>query len=105
MELGFSRLTGIKIEHSNESAIAVTLPPASLIRARTIEQIVALIAEHMGAKRVSGVPMPTAASMAAPREASTDDVNLEALSDEEIEGLLRSDAASDGTSDPKDVVC
>jgi hypothetical protein len=32
-------------------------------------------------------------------------VNLEALSDEEIEGLLGYDAASDGTSDPKDAVC
>jgi len=104
-ELGLDSLMGVEIENSIESAIGVALPPASLIRARTIAQIVALIAEHMGAKRVSGVPMPTAASMAAPREASTDDVNLEALSDEEIEGLLRSDAASDGTSDPKDVVC
>src|SRR5260370_34854372 len=99
-ELGLDSLMGVEIETSIESAIGVALPPASLIRARTIAQIVALIAEHMGAKRVSGVPMPTAASMAAPEEASTDDVNLEALSDEEIDGLLRSDAASDSPSDP-----
>jgi NADPH:quinone reductase-like Zn-dependent oxidoreductase/acyl carrier protein len=99
-ELGLDSLMGVEIENSIESAIGVALPPASLIRARTIAQIVALIAEHMGAKRVSGVPMPTAASMAAPEEASTDDVNLEALSDEEIDGLLRSDAASDSPSDP-----
>jgi acyl carrier protein len=99
-ELGLDSLMGVEIENSIESAIGVALPPASLIQARTIAQIVALIAEHMGAKRVSGVPMPTAASMAAPEEASTDDVNLEALSDEEIDGLLRSDAASDSPSDP-----
>jgi hypothetical protein len=82
----------------------VTLPPASLIRARTIAQIVALIAEHMGAKRVDGAVATTAVSMTTPKEASTDDVNLEALSDEEIEGLLRSDSGSDSPPDPQDAV-
>jgi acyl transferase domain-containing protein/NADPH:quinone reductase-like Zn-dependent oxidoreductase/SAM-dependent methyltransferase/acyl carrier protein len=103
-ELGLDSLMGVEIENSIESAIGVTLPPASLIRARTIAQIVALIAEHMGVKGVSGVPTPTTASMAAPEEASTDDVNLEALSDEEIDGLLRIDSALDGPSDSQDVV-
>jgi len=42
--------------------------------------------------------------MVAPEEASTDDVNLEALSDEEIDGLLRFDSALDGPSDSQDVV-
>jgi acyl transferase domain-containing protein/NADPH:quinone reductase-like Zn-dependent oxidoreductase/SAM-dependent methyltransferase/acyl carrier protein len=104
-ELGLDSLMGVEIENSIESAIGVTLPPASLIRARTIAQIVALIAEHMGAKRVDGAVATTAVSMTMPEEASTDDVNLEALSDDEIEGLLGYDTASDGTSDPKDVVC
>jgi acyl transferase domain-containing protein/NADPH:quinone reductase-like Zn-dependent oxidoreductase/SAM-dependent methyltransferase/acyl carrier protein len=103
-ELGLDSLMGVEIENSIESAIGVTLPPASLIRARTIAQIVALIAEHMGVKGVGGVPVPTTASMAAPEEASTDDVNLEALSDEEIDGLLRFDSALDGPSDSQDVV-
>jgi len=103
-ELGLDSLMGVEIENSIESAIGVTLPPASLIRARTIAQIVALIAEHMGVKGVSGVPTPTTASMAAPEEASTEDVNLEALSDEEIDGLLRVDSALDGPSDSQDVV-
>jgi hypothetical protein len=95
---------GVEIENSIESAIGVTLPPASLIRARTIAQIVALIAEHMGAKGAGGVPVPTPPSMVAPEEASTDDVNLEALSDEEIDELLRFDSALDGPSDSQDVV-
>jgi acyl carrier protein len=103
-ELGLDSLMGVEIENSIESAIGVTLPPASLIRARTIAQIVALIAEHMGVKGVGGVPVPTTGSMAAPEEASTDDVNMEALSDEEIDGLLRFDSALDGPSDSQDVV-
>jgi NADPH:quinone reductase-like Zn-dependent oxidoreductase/SAM-dependent methyltransferase/acyl carrier protein len=104
-ELGLDSLMGVEIENSIENAIGVTLPPASLIRARTIAQIVVLIAEHLGAKTVNGAVATTAVSMTTPQEASTDEVNLEALSDEEIEGLLGYDAASDGTSDPKDVVC
>ena len=104
-ELGLDSLMGVEIENLIESAIGVALPPASLIRARTIGQIVALIAEHMGVKRVDGAIAPTAASRAVPEEASTDDVNLEALSDEEIEGLLGNDAASRGGSDPRDAVC
>jgi NADPH:quinone reductase-like Zn-dependent oxidoreductase/acyl carrier protein len=104
-ELGLDSLMGVEIENSMESAIGVTLPPASLIRARTISQIVVLIAEHLGAKRADGTVVAAAASMTTPAEASTDEVNLEALSDEEIEGLLGYDTASDGTSDPKDAVC
>ncbi len=103
-ELGLDSLMGVEIENSIESAIGVALPPASLIRARTIAQIVAMIAEHMGAKRVGVALAPTAACMTAPEETSTDDVNLEALSDQEIDGLLRYDAASDGASDPQDAV-
>jgi len=65
-----------------------------LIRARTIGQIVALIAEHLGAERVNGAPVETAALMMGPEPASSDEVDLEALSDEEIEGLLGNDADS-----------
>ena len=51
-DLGLDSLMGVEIENSIESSLGVSLPPASLMRARTIGQIVALIAEHMGAKPV-----------------------------------------------------
>ena len=68
---------------------------ARVIRARTIGQIVSLIAEHMGAKRASGAPMETATRETVPEPASSEEINLEALSDEEIEGLLGNDTATD----------
>jgi Phosphopantetheine attachment site len=92
-------LMGVEIENSIESAIGVALPPASLLRARTIGQIVGLIAEHMGAKRPGGAAAPPARAPAA-----TDEVNLEALSDEEISGLLGDDAAADGATEPENAV-
>ena len=93
-DLGLDSLMGVEIENSLEGSLGVALPQASLIRARTIGQIVALIAEHMGAKRASGAPMESAAREMVPDPASSDEVNLEALSDEEIEGLLGNDEAS-----------
>ena len=101
-DLGLDSLMGVEIENSIEGSLGVALPQASLIRARTIGQIVALIAEHMGAKRAGGALVATASRMTMPELASADEVNLEALSDEEIEGLLGDDAASDGPADPKD---
>src|SRR4029453_7164559 len=50
-DLGLDSLMGVEIENSLEAAIGVALPPTSLMRARTIGQIVTLIAEHMGASR------------------------------------------------------
>ena len=58
-DLGLDSLMGVEIENSLEGSLGVALPQASLIRARTIGQIVALIAEHMGAKRASVAPMET----------------------------------------------
>ena len=55
-DLGLDSLMGVEIENSIESSLGVSLPPASLIRARTIGQIVALIAEHLGAKPVDTAP-------------------------------------------------
>jgi acyl carrier protein/nucleoside-diphosphate-sugar epimerase len=103
-ELGLDSLMGIEIENTIEGAIGVALPQASLIRARTIGQITALIAEHMGAKRAGGALTVTAARTTVPEPASTDELNLDALSDEEIEGLLGDDAAADGPSDPQNEV-
>ena len=62
-DLGLDSLMGVEIENSIESSLGVALPQASLIRARTIGQIVALIAEHMGAKRAGGALVATAARL------------------------------------------
>jgi hypothetical protein len=91
---------GVEIENSIEGSLGVALPPSSLIRARTIAQIVALLAEHMGAKKSTAAF--TASTTPVIESASTEEVNLEALSDEEIEGLLRGDEAYDGASDSTD---
>ena len=80
-DLGLDSLMAVEIENSIESAIGVALPPASLMRARTIGQIALLISEHMGGASDG----PSKAVVAAPE--SADKVDLEALSDEQI-GLL-----------------
>jgi acyl carrier protein len=97
-DLGLDSLMGVEIENSLEAAIGVALPPTSLMRARTIGQIAALIAGHMGGKPVGVSPAPAAT---APEPASTDEVNLDALSDEEIDRLL---GAADEDPDPESAV-
>src|SRR4029077_20770958 len=47
-DLGLDSLMGVEIETSLEAAVGVALPPTSLMRARTIGQIAALIADHLG---------------------------------------------------------
>jgi hypothetical protein len=79
------------------------LPPASLLRARTVGQIVVLLADQMGTKISSKVPVLSAARVIAPASTSSDDVNLEALSNEEIDALLGADATFDGAPDPEGV--
>ena len=80
-DLGLDSLMGVEIENSLEAALGVALPPTSLMRARTIGQIAALIAGYMGGKTATPAPAPAAA----PVEASvTEDVDLDALSDEEL---------------------
>jgi acyl transferase domain-containing protein/NADPH:quinone reductase-like Zn-dependent oxidoreductase/acyl carrier protein len=91
-DLGLDSLMGVEIENSIEGSLGVALPPSSLIRARTINQIVGLLAEHMGAKSSQGT-LASATAALAPESASADEVNLEALSDEEIESLLGAGAA------------
>jgi acyl carrier protein len=95
-DLGLDSLMGVEIENSIESSLGVALPPASLIRARTIGQIVALLGEQMGAKKPEGVVSASPTQTTVPESASTDEVNLEALSDEQIEGLLGGEPAVDG---------
>ena len=97
-DLGLDSLMGVEIENSLEAAIGVALPPASLMRARTLGQIATLIAEHMGsgagAAKVPATPAVTAA------EAPADEVDLDALSDEDITQLLGEETA---TLKPSDV--
>ena len=59
-DLGLDSLMGAEIENSLESAIGVGLPPTSLMRARTIGQIAALIAGHMGGVTVAGASIGAA---------------------------------------------
>jgi acyl carrier protein len=80
-DLGLDSLMAVEIENSIESSIGVALPPASLMKARTIGQIATLISEHMGGATVS----PTTVN-AEPE--SPDKVDIEALSDEQIGRLL-----------------
>jgi acyl transferase domain-containing protein/NADPH:quinone reductase-like Zn-dependent oxidoreductase/SAM-dependent methyltransferase/acyl carrier protein len=103
-DLGLDSLMGVEIESSIESSTGVALPAASLIRARTLGQIVALIAEHMGVKRAGVAPTATAQSTPAHDPASTDEVDFDALSDEEIEGLLDDDATAKNAANPEDAV-
>jgi acyl carrier protein len=92
-DLGLDSLMGVEIETSIESSIGVVLPPASLMRARTIGQIVKLISEHLGEKG-GGAPAPRAAAPVerAPAEA----VDLEALSDQDIDRLLADEPETPG---------
>ncbi|HYR57440.1 MAG TPA: beta-ketoacyl reductase, partial [Chthoniobacteraceae bacterium] len=88
-DLGLDSLMGVEIENSLEAAVGVALPPTSLMRARTIGQIAALIAEHMGGKPAAAAPAPVAPSAPIP----TEEVDIEALSDEQIDRLLGDETA------------
>jgi acyl carrier protein len=95
-DLGLDSLMGVEIENSLEAAVGVALPPASLMRARTIGQIATLIDGHLGGK---GAPAP-APVVAAPADApAAEDVDLEALSDEDLDSLLADDTADDEDPD------
>ncbi len=87
-DLGLDSLMAVEIETSLESSLGVALPPASLMRARTIAQIAALIAEYLtGSKSSSPTKEP------APEPVPAETVDLDAFSDEEIERLFAEDTA------------
>jgi hypothetical protein len=94
---------GVEIENTLDASLGVALPPASLTRARTIGQIVSLIAEHMGAKRTGTTPAKKAPAKGIASRASAEEVDLTSLSDEEIASLLGEDTSAE-SSDPQDVV-
>ena len=81
---------GVEIENSLEAAIGVALPPTSLMRARTIGQIATLIAGHVGGTAPSASP-PTSPAPAPEPAPSSIEVDLDALSIEQIDGLLGGD--------------
>jgi acyl transferase domain-containing protein/acyl carrier protein/ubiquinone/menaquinone biosynthesis C-methylase UbiE len=91
-DLGLDSLMGVEIENSLEAAIGVALPPTSLMRARTIGQIATLMASHVGGPATTAAPISTGPNTAtAPNEdsvASHVEVDLDALSGEEIERLM-----------------
>ncbi len=89
-DLGLDSLMGVEIETSLEAAIGVALPPTSLMRARTIGQIAALIAGHLGGAKapVESAPTPVESEAAS-------SVDLDSISDEEIERLLGNAPASE----------
>ena len=91
-DLGLDSLMGVEIETSLEAAVGVALPPTSLMRARTIGQIASLIAGHLGGAAPAAESTPVSAQTEA-----TSAVDLDAISDEEIERLLEREADSEET--------
>ena len=89
-DLGLDSLMGVEIETMLESSIGVALPPTSLMRARTIGQIATLIAEQMG----SDADAP-AKPMVAEAATSTEEVDLDSISDEDLDLLLAGAVDSD----------
>ena len=86
-DLGLDSLMGVEIETSLEAAVGIALPPTSLMRARTIGQIATLIAGHLGGATTAAELAPAAV----PAE-TVSAVDIDAISDEEIERLLGTDA-------------
>ncbi|HEY4284382.1 MAG TPA: SDR family NAD(P)-dependent oxidoreductase [Chthoniobacterales bacterium] len=96
-DLGLDSLMGVEIETSLEAAVGVALPPTSLMRARTIGQIASLIAGHLGGGTNGSEPAPVPAQAEA---ASA--VDLDAISDDEIERLLGAESDSKETEAVED---
>jgi len=80
-DLGLDSLMGVEIENMIENSIGVTLPPTSLLRARTIGQIAGLIDEHLGggAKSAAAPAAPAAEAAVTVDEINFDEIDTEAL--------------------------
>jgi acyl carrier protein len=89
-DLGLDSLMAVEIETSLEGVIGVALPPASLMRARTINQIVILIAEHMAGPSSDATSAPQAIPAA---RSQSSEVDLDSISDADIATLLGGDPA------------
>jgi acyl transferase domain-containing protein/acyl carrier protein len=101
-DLGLDSLMGVEIENSLEAAMGVALPPTSLMRARTIGQIATVIAGHMGGKTPATAPAP--AAVPAADAATTADVDLDSLSDADLDRLLGEDSPSKEDPDTEGAV-
>jgi acyl carrier protein len=87
-DLGLDSLMAVEIENLIESTVGVALPPSSLMRARTIGQIAALLVEHLGGAAGSATTQGEVSG-----DALAAEVGVEELSDEDIEMLVEADAA------------
>jgi acyl carrier protein len=92
-DLGLDSLMGVEIENSLEAAIGVALPPTSLMRARTIGQIAALLATHMGGSAPTTTPVAVPATAVEPSAGETE-IDFDALSSEDIDRLVGDDKNS-----------
>ena len=80
-DLGLDSLMGVEIENSLEAAIGVALPPTSLMRARTIGQIAALMMAHIGGNTpATPAPVVPATLTSGDSDAVAAEVDLDALS-------------------------
>ncbi|MEX1044689.1 MAG: SDR family NAD(P)-dependent oxidoreductase [Chthoniobacterales bacterium] len=83
-DLGLDSLMGVEIENMIESAVGVTLPPTSLLRARTIGQIAGLIDEHLG----GGTKTAPAAAPVQEAVVTVDEINFDELDAGALEEIL-----------------
>jgi acyl transferase domain-containing protein/NADPH:quinone reductase-like Zn-dependent oxidoreductase/SAM-dependent methyltransferase/acyl carrier protein len=84
-DLGLDSLMGVEIENMIENSIGVTLPPTSLLRARTIGQIAGLIDEHLGGgAKKSQAPAPPVQEAAV----TVDEINFDELDVDALDELL-----------------
>jgi NAD(P)-dependent dehydrogenase (short-subunit alcohol dehydrogenase family)/acyl carrier protein len=90
-DLGLDSLMGVEIENSLEMSLGVALPPTSLLRARTIGGVTTLVAEQLHLKSAGGSHSQT---VVAPDEAQIDEVDLQALSEADIDRLFGNSADS-----------
>jgi len=93
-DLGLDSLMGVEIENLIESSIAVTLPPTSLMRARTIGQIASLISNHLGGDGEAGAAAPEPEAEEE-EELDMEEIDLDALSDEDLDLILDDSAPAE----------
>jgi NAD(P)-dependent dehydrogenase (short-subunit alcohol dehydrogenase family)/acyl carrier protein len=88
-DLGLDSLMAVEMETLIESTIGVALPPASLMQARTIGLLAAKIGDHLG--KAEGSESPVVTPQVEAETVGADEVDLSALSDDDVEGLLGDD--------------
>ena len=87
-DLGLDSLMGVEIENLIESSIGVTLPPTSLMRARTIGQIATLISSHFGSDGQASQSSGGSEPVVDEAELTAGEVDLGELSDEDFDRLV-----------------